>query len=487
MTVTASGIAELVIPGAPWLPATGATRAVVEKATGHELRDLTDATPVDVATAARTAMAAQPGWGNRPQADRAALLRDAAILLRDAADQFTEWLVREGGGTVAKARFEIGETVTELFASAELLGRPHGVLLPGSPSRQSVARRNPLGVVGVISPWNMPLLLAVRAAAPALACGNAVLLKPDPRTAFCGGELLAALFAAAGLPDGVFAVLPGAAAVGIALTENPDVDMIAFTGSSAVGRQVGETTGRLLKRAALELGGNNAYLVLDDADLDAAASAGAWAGFLHSGQVCMAAGRHIAHAAIADDYAARLAARAARLTIGNPWTDPDLDLGPLIDRDQAVRAERLVDEAITAGAKLLCGGERERNFFIPTVLTGVTEDMAVAREEIFAPVIPVLTAPDDESAIRMANNTEYGLVAAIATGPDTRRAQRISERLRTAIVHINDQTIEDNAYVPFGGNGASGNGVRFGAEHNADLFSRWQWITVQDELPRYPF
>jgi benzaldehyde dehydrogenase (NAD) len=248
----------------------------------------------DVAEAARRARAAEPDWAAKTGPERAALIRRAARIVEDNHEEFESWLVREGGCIPGKAAFEVQLVLGELWEAAALPTQPWGHLLPSSePGRESIARRVPLGVVGVISPWNFPQILCIRAVAPALALGNAVILKPDAQTPVSGGMLVARLFEEAGLPEDLLHVLPGGAEAGSALAEDPNVAMIAFTGSTAVGRLVGAAAGRTLKRVSLELGGNNALIVLDDADLEVASSAGAWSAFLHQGQICMTAGRHI--------------------------------------------------------------------------------------------------------------------------------------------------------------------------------------------------
>jgi benzaldehyde dehydrogenase (NAD) len=385
-----------------------------------------------------------------------------------------------------KAAFEVQLVLGELWEAAALPTQPWGHLLPTSePGRESIARRIPLGVVGVISPWNFPQILSVRAVAPALALGNAVILKPDLQTPVSGGILIAALFEAAGLPDGLLHVLPGGAEAGSALTEDPNVAMIAFTGSTAVGRQVGEAAGRALKRVSLELGGNNALIVLDDADLEVASSAGAWSAFLHQGQVCMTAGRHIVMAGVADEYLDRLAARAAGLPVGDPNVD-QVALGPLISERQLRNVDRIVTQTVEAGAVIRAGGTHDRLFYKPTVLAGVTAKMPAFREEIFGPVAPVIVVQDEAEAVAVANDTEYGLVAAIQTGSRD-RGRALADQLRTGIVHVNDQTLNNDAFAPFGGIGASGNGSRFGSQSSWDEFTQWQWLTLRDQPHGFPF
>jgi benzaldehyde dehydrogenase (NAD) len=469
-----------------WTAAQGGTLQTTEPATGAVLAEVGLANKGDVEQAARAAAAAQPGWAARTGPERAALLRQAARVLEDNHEEFESWLVREGGAVPGKAAFEVQLVLGELWEAAALPTQPWGHLLPASePGRESIARRIPLGVVGVISPWNFPQILSVRAVAPALALGNAVILKPDAQTPVSGGILIAALFEAAGLPDGLLHVLPGGAEAGSALTEDPNVAMIAFTGSTAVGRQVGEAAGRALKRVSLELGGNNALIVLDDADLEVASSAGAWSAFLHQGQVCMTAGRHIVMAGVADEYLDRLAARAAGLPVGDPNVD-QVALGPLISERQLRNVDRIVTQTVEAGAVIRAGGTHDRLFYKPTVLAGVTAKMPAFREEIFGPVAPVIVVQDEAEAVAVANDTEYGLVAAIQTGSRD-RGRALADQLRTGIVHVNDQTLNNDAFAPFGGIGASGNGSRFGSQSSWDEFTQWQWLTLRDQPHGFPF
>jgi benzaldehyde dehydrogenase (NAD) len=469
-----------------WTAAQGGTLQTLEPATGEVLAEVGLANKGDVAQAARAAAAAQPAWAAQTGPERAALIRRAARVLEDNHEEFETWLVREGGAVPGKAAFEVSLVLAELWEAAALPTQPWGHLLPTSePGRESIARRVPLGVVGVISPWNFPQILSVRAVAPALALGNAVILKPDVQTPVSGGVLVARLFEEAGLPAGLLHVLPGDAEAGSALTADPNVAMIAFTGSTAVGRLVGEAAGRSLKRVSLELGGNNALIVLDDADLEVASSAGAWSAFLHQGQVCMTAGRHIVLAAVADEYLDRLAARASGLPVGDPNVE-QVALGPLISERQLANVDRIVTQTVEAGAVIRAGGTHDQLFYQPTVLAGVTTKMPAFREEIFGPVAPVIVVQDEAEAVAVANDTEYGLVAAIQTG-SRERGRALADQLRTGIVHVNDQTLNNDAYAPFGGTGASGNGSRFGSQSSWDEFTQWQWLTLRDQPHGFPF
>jgi len=469
-----------------WSTSRGGVLESTEPATGEVLATVGLADAGDIAAAATAAKQAQPEWAAQPGPLRAALIRRVARLLEDNRAEFERWLVREGGAIPGKAAFEVELVLGELWEAAALPTQPWGHLLPVSEAgRQSIAKRVPLGVVGVIGPWNFPLILSTRAVAPALALGNAVILKPDAQTAVSGGILLARLFELAGLPGGVVHVLPGGAEPGAALAGNPDVAMISFTGSTAVGRLVGEAAGRTLKRVSLELGGNNALIVLDDADIDVASSAGAWGAFLHQGQVCMTAGRHIVLEAVAGEYLDRLAKRAENLPVGNPHTE-QVALGPLISERQLANVDRIVTETVAAGASVRAGGTHDQLYYRPTVLADVTPAMPAFREEIFGPVAPVVVVKDVDEAIRTANATEYGLVAAVQTG-SMERGLEIAERLNTGIVHVNDQTLNNDAYAPFGGTGASGNGSRFGSQSSWDEFTQWQWVTARPQAHGFPF
>jgi benzaldehyde dehydrogenase (NAD) len=373
----------------------------------------------------------------------------------------------------------------ECFEAAGLASRPLGEILPTEQPRLSLLRRVPCGVVGVISPFNAPLILSSRSVAPALALGNAVVLKPDPRTPVAGGFVLARIFEEAGLPAGVLHVLPGGPEAGSALVTDRHVRVISFTGSTAVGRKVATLAAEHLKRVHLELGGNSALVVLDDVDVEKVVSAGAWGSFLHQGQICMTTGRHIVHERVADAYVAALAEHAANLPVGDPATG-QVALGPLIDSSQRDKVHQLVTSAVEAGARLAAGGTHEGLFYQPTVLDQVREDMPAYAQEVFGPVAPVIRFASTEEAVRLAGDTDYGLSLGILTS-DAMRGLALAEQIPTGIVHINDQTVNDEAVAPFGGVLASGTGARFGGQANLDAFTDQRWITMRGETPAYPF
>jgi benzaldehyde dehydrogenase (NAD) len=321
--------------------------------------------------------------------------------------------------------------------------------------------------------------------APALALGNAVVLKPDPQTPVAGGAMFAAVFAEAGLPEGLLQVVVGGAEVGEAIVTDPNVAVVSFTGSTAAGRRVGELAGRLLKKVSLELGGNNALVVLDDADVDAAASAGAYASFQFQGQVCFATGRHIVHRSVADRYTEALVEKAKRLRLGDPYRE-DVDLGPIVNERQLARVDDIVRRSVDGGARVLVGGTHEGLFYRPTVLADVTTRLPAWTDEIFGPVAPIVVFDTDEEALALANDTEYGLAGGVYSRSIS-RGLALAQRMRAGMVHVNDQTINDEATIPFGGMGASGNGTRYGGEANLDTFTEWQCVTVRDEPKSFPF
>jgi benzaldehyde dehydrogenase (NAD) len=468
-----------------WSAAQGGEIDVMEPATGTALTRVGLANAADIATACEAASAAQPAWAAMPPRDRAAIMRRAGELFTQHFDELALLIARETGGIIPKAQHEVREAATLCHLAAGLVLQPQGLTLPTTPGRLNIARRLPHGVVGVISPFNFPLILSLRAVAPALAAGNAVVLKPDPQTPVSGGFIIARVFQDAGMPEGVLHVLPGAAEAGEALVTNPHVRMIQFTGSTPVGRRIGELCGKNLKKVSLELGGKSSLIVLDDADLDRAASNVAWGAWLHQGQICMASGRVLVHEKIAAALIEKLVAKATHMPVGDPKTG-QVALGPMINAKQVARAHAIVHDSVKAGAKLEAGGTHDGLFFKPTVLSGVMPGMRAFDEEVFGPVVNITTFKTDDEAVAIANNTEYGLAAGVLSS-SIARAMAIGDRLKTGMLHINDQTVNDECTNPFGGMGCSGNGGRVGGPADLDEYTQWQWVTVKGEAPQYPF
>jgi benzaldehyde dehydrogenase (NAD) len=472
--------------GGGWRPGRAEGFDVIEPATGNVLGRSGLADAGDVAEAAERAAEAQRSWAAAPHPRRAAVLRRAAQLWTEHAEEISWWNVREVGAIPPMAGFALHVAEQECYEAAALPSRPFGELLPSEEPRLSMSRRVPAGVVAVIAPFNVPIILAIRSVAPALALGNAVILKPDPRTAVTGGVTLARIFEEAGLPEGLFQVLPGGADVGEALITHPLVRVISFTGSTRAGRRVGALAGEHLKRAHLELGGNSAMIVLDDADVDQAVSAASFGSFFHQGQICMTTGRHLVHERLYDDFVERLAAKAAALPVGDPARVPVV-LGPIIDAGQRDKIHGLVTGSAAAGARVAAGGTYQDLFYSATVLADVTDSTPAFTEEIFGPVAPVMRFSDVESAVRLATASDYGLSLGIVTR-DVMKGLALADRIPTGIVHINDQTVSDEANSPFGGVAASGTGSRFGgAGANVDAFTETRWVTVRDQPPSYPF
>jgi benzaldehyde dehydrogenase (NAD) len=470
--------------GADWRSAAGGSLDVVEPATGATLTRVGNAVAEDVRRAAAEARAAQPAWAATPYEKRAAVLRKAARALEDHQEELIPWIARETGGIPAKAGFEIHMVTEILYRSAAMCTEPQGLVLPSDPGRISLARRLPRGVVGVISPFNFPLILSSRAVAPALATGNAVVLKPDPRTAVTGGMIPARIFEEAGLAKGVLQVLPGGVEAGEAICTDPDIAMVAFTGSSAVGRRIGELAGKHLKKVLLELGGKNAVIVFEDADLDAAASAIAFGAWFHQGQICMTTGRVLARDKIAAPLTKKLVDKAQHLPVGEPMSQ--VALGPVINRAQVERIHAIVKDTVAAGATLSAGGTFDGPFYRPTVLTGVKPGMRAFDEEVFGPVAAITSFSSEDEAVVLANQSEYGLSAGVFSA-DVGRAIAVGNRLNAGLLHINDQTVADEPHIPFGGVGASGNGTRIGGPANWEEFTQWQWMTIRDKPGAYPF
>lgn len=467
-----------------WIPSSGGILQVIEPASGKPLHAVGRATAKDVAVAVIQARAAQKNWAATAPRERAAVFHRAAMILEGDASESATLIARETGGVHAKGEHEIREAIVLFQQAAAMPLQAQGLILPTTSGRLSLARRLPLGVVGVISPFNFPLILGLRSVAPALAVGNAVILKPDPRTPFAGGIIIAAALEQAGLPKGLFHVLPGGADVGQALVEAPGVPMIAFTGSTAAGRKIGELAGKHLKKISLELGGKNSLIVLEDADLDKAVSAVAFGAFFHQGQICMATGRVLVQRSIAAELTRRLAEKARQLPVGDPALQP-VALGPIIDQHQLQHVIDIVDAAIVDGAVVEAGATNEGLFYAPTVLSNVRPGMRAFDEEIFGPVANIIAFDTDEEAAELASINEYGLSAGVISA-SVGRAMALGERLHTGLLHINDQTVVDEVVNPFGGTGASGNGTSVGGPADWEQYTHWQWVTIKDVPPQYP-
>ena len=467
-----------------WRSGSGGERDVIAPATGRTLGRVGVASRGDVEAAVDKAIVAQRAWAAVPYDEKAAILRKAGDLFAEHAEAIHWWIARELGSILGG--YETGFASKACYEAAGLCSLPFGDILRTSQPRMSFARRVPVGVVGVIAPFNAPIVLSIRAIAPALALGNAVVVKPDPRASVSGGVVIARIFEEAGLPEGLVSVLPGEADIGEALVTEPRIPVVAFTGSTRAGRLIARAAAESLKRLHLELGGKSALIVLDDADLDKAVSLGAWGAFLHQGQICMAAGKQLVHRSLYETYLKKLAEKAEHLPVGDPAAG-HVALGPIIDAPQRDRIHAIVSAAVNAGARLVAGGTYDGLFYKPTVLADVPLDSMAFRDEIFGPVAPVIPFDTIEQAIELARDTEYGLSLAIVTR-DVMKGLAIAEQIPSGCVHINDQTVVDDIVNPFGGVKASGSGSRVGgAQANLEAFTDTQWVTIRSEPPQYPF
>lgn len=468
--------------------AAGRALEVIDPFNGERLLNLPMANREDLDEAYRGAQEAQARWAAIGPTARGDVMRRAVAIFDARKDEIIHWIVRESGSTRIKAEIEWASARAITQESAGLPGRTHGRILPSDvPGKESHVYRLPLGVVGVISPWNFPLHLSARSVSPALALGNAVVVKPASDTPVSGGLLLARIFEEAGLPAGVLSVLIGAGSeIGDAFVAHPVPSFISFTGSTPVGRGIGRIAsgGEHLKHVALELGGNSPFVVLADADVQAAVNAAVVGKFLHQGQICMAINRIIVEAPLLDEFTKRFVERVKTLPCGDP-SKPQTVIGPVINARQLAGLQNKVAQAKKEGATVLAGGEPQGNVMPPHVFGDVTPDMEIAREEIFGPLVGILSARDAEHALELANRSEHGLSSAVFTG-DLARGVAFARRVRAGMTHVNDMPVNDEANAPFGGEKNSGIG-RFNGDWAIEEFTTDHWITVQNTPRGYPF
>lgn len=466
-----------------WRPPNGREMIPVENpATDGLYTEVPAATEDDVDEAYRAAAEAQTEWAERPQEERTEIIESTVDQLKNNRGEVTDLLAMESGKVWLVSAVEMQASIDNMEVSVdlELDESEYPSEIEG---KQNVVERKPAGVIGVITPWNFPLYLAMRAIAPALALGNTVVLKPDEFTPVTGGLVIAKLFERAGLPSGVLNVIPGyGEEIGDHFSSHPIPRVISFTGSAEVGQQVGKNAASNFAKPSLELGGNNPHIVTEDANVELAATAGAFASFMHQGQVCISINRHLVHESVYDSYVEQVVEHAEGLEIGDP-RDSRNEIGPVINESQRDKIVRFIERSVEAGAQIETGGEYEDLFVEPTVLSGVTNEMPVACNENFGPLAPVIPYENDEEVVEMANDTEYGLSASVHS-QDRDRAEWIASRLDTGMVHINDQPMNVGTTVPFGGIKRSGFG-RFNGEWIRDEFTVTKWTSYQEEERDY--
>ena len=442
----------------------------------------------DIPAIAAAAAAAQPEWAAIGPNGRRAVLTKAADALLDRKDDFVAAMCAEIGATAGWALFNLTLAASMVREAAALTTQIAGEVIPSDkPGCLAMALKEPVGVILCIAPWNAPIILGVRAIAVPLACGNGVILKASeqcPRT----HALIIEAFAEAGFPEGLVQVVTNApadaAAVVGALIDAPEVRRINFTGSTGVGRIIAQRAAMHLKPCLLELGGKAPLVICADADLDEAVKAAAFGAFMNQGQICMSTERIIVVEAVADEFAARFRAKVATLTVGDPRA-ANTPLGAVVDAKTVTHCHSLIDDALAHGATLLNGGATTDNVLMPAhVVDGVTPAMKLFRDESFGPVVGVIHARDEAHAIELANDSEYGLSAAVFTR-DTARGLTVARQIKSGICHVNGPTVHDEAQMPFGGVGASGYG-RFGGKAGIDSFTELRWITVDTQAGHFP-
>ncbi len=441
----------------------------------------------DVATAIEAASNAFPGWSGTGPGPRRTILAKAADIMDAKVGEFTKLMMEETGATAPWAGFNVMLAANILREAAAMTTQIGGEIIPSDkPGTLAMGVRQAAGVCLAIAPWNAPVILATRAIAMPIACGNTVILKASEQ---CPGtqRLIATALTEAGLPAGVINVITNAPEdapqIVEALIAHPAVRRVNFTGSTKVGKIIAELSGKHLKPALLELGGKAPLVVLEDADIDGAVNAAIFGAFMHQGQICMSTERIIVHQAIADAFVAKLAARAGALPAGDPRGH--VVLGSLISLEAAKKMEELIADAQAKGARLVAGGKRNGTVVEATLLDFVTPDMRIYAEESFGPVKPIIRVASEDEAVRVANDTEYGLSSAVFSR-DVQRALAVAGRIQSGICHINGPTLNDEAQMPFGGVKGSGYG-RFGGKAAIAEFTDLRWITIEDPAQHYPF
>jgi acyl-CoA reductase-like NAD-dependent aldehyde dehydrogenase len=458
---------------------------VVNPANGKPVAKVFMSTPKEMILAIDAADAAKEHWGNTSPAEREIILIRASDILEAKRGEIVDVLIDEAGSTFGKAQFEVSFTVNMIRASAGEARRIFGQVIPSDvPGLLSFAIRRPLGVIGGISPFNFPLILSTKKVCMALAAGNTFVLKPSEETSLLGLKI-AEVFQDAGLPPGVLNVVPGdGPTLGEAMVKDPRVKLISFTGSTAVGRQLAIQCATYAKKITLEMGGKSPLIILKDADIDYAVNTACFGLFIHQGQICMAGSRIIVEAPIHETFLDKFVAKVKTLQVGDP-RDPHTVIGPLIRSSQCEFIDKRIKSSVAAGARVLTGGGCKGNFFEPTVLSGVVPGMEVFTDELFGPIASVIKADNAEDALRLANNTRYGLSSAVLTN-DLQMAMKFALGLEAGMVHINSSTIHDEPHIPFGGVKDSGFS-REGGHWSMEEMTELKWITIQQGQRPYPF
>jgi vanillin dehydrogenase len=467
----------------------GASQKVLTDANpynGKKIADFKLANLADLDEAYRSAAAAQKLWAEINPFERRAIMETAIAWVERHESEITDIIIEELGGTALKAFFEIGLVKNIIKEASTYPLRMKGEIFP-SPvdGKENRLYRIPVGVVGVISPFNFPFFLSMRSVAPALGAGNGVVLKPHDDTPITGGTLVARVFEETGMPKGLInVIMADIREIGDAFVEHPIPQIISFTGSENVGRHIGGVAGRCLKKVILELGGNSALIVMADADLDYALNAAVFSRFTHQGQICMSANRVLVHRSLYPQFLDQYVGRVSNLKVGDP-RQPDTDIGPLINHAQVETLSRQIQKAIDEGAKVMLLGKSDGNLISPTIFADVRPEMSIARNEMFGPAVCVIPFDSTEEAIRIANDSPYGLSGAIHT-KNVEQGAEWAKQIDAGMVHVNDGTINDEPLVAFGGEKASGFG-RLNGRWALEEFTTLKWVSVQHKPRHYPF
>ncbi|ENH97251.1 benzaldehyde dehydrogenase [Gracilibacillus halophilus YIM-C55.5] len=444
------------------------------------------ASKTDIDHAYQVAQKAQKKWQQQNPTFQRGIFEQAVHVIEDHHEAIVEVINKEIGGTRLKAEFEISLVKNMLKEASTFPFRMDGKILPSmTDGKENQVYRIPIGVVGVISPFNFPFFLSMKSIAPALATGNGVVVKPHEHTVITGGTMIAKIFEEAGLPQGLLNIVTTEISeIGDAFVEHPIPQSISFTGSTAIGRHIGSIAGRELKDVHLELGGNSGLIVLDDADIDLAVSAAIFSRFTHQGQICMSANRIIIHEDVYDTFVEKYVAKVNELSCGDPCDDTTI-IGPLINEKQVENTKQIIEAGINEGADPLVHGQVRGNVVEPVVFGNVTKNMTVAKEEMFAPVVSLFKASSEEEILDIVNDTSYGLSGAVHTQNIERGAQ-LAKQMETGMIHINDGTINDEPNVAFGGMKNSGVG-RLNGEWSLDAFTTTKWISIQHNRKQFPY
>ncbi len=473
--------------GGSWVPTNGSF-ADLNPSDGSVWATVADGDAGMATRAIETAQGAFKGWAGLTYVERAHYMLKIADEFERRQDDLVKALQGEGGGWFGKGMFESGYIPDVFRAAAAMNYNAIGEVMPSDHHKVSMAVRRPIGVVSVISPWNFPTLLTARGLAFPIAAGNCVVLKPSEETPYTGGMIFAEIFDAVGVPAGVLNVVTcsrdNVQPVGDVLIEHPLVKGISFTGSTPVGRVIAAKAGAHLKKCCVELGGKDALIVLEDADMDRATAAANFGSFMHQGQICMSVEKILVQERIYDQFLRRFVERAGKLKVGDPLADKGHVIGPLINDKQAGKVKEQIDDALAKGATAVLGGGVNGRFVEPTILTGVTPNMKVYAEETFGPVVPVIPFRNDDEAVAIANDSEYGLSSGVIT-QDEARGLAIAEALQTGMCHINCSSVNDEPHVPFGGAKSSGVG-RHGGRWSTETFTETRWVTLERGHRKYP-